>query len=512
MKQLDAGLVWLRRDLRIDDHAALYHALRDCRRVWCAFVFDRDILDALPSRLDRRVEFIRDSLDELDGRLRAAGGGLIVLHARAAEAIPRLAARLGADAVFVNRDYEPAAVARDAQVAEALARDGCMLVTFKDQALFDRDEVVTGAGRPYAMFTPYRNSWERLLAASEAARAWPVEAHLDALAPLPAGEAGAMMSADAPLAFGVPSLESIGFARTNLAELPLGTGESGAQRLVEAFAQRIGHYAQAREIPSVRGSSLLSVHLRFGTVSTRRLARLALEAIEAAGGRLGDPAGEADAGARTWLSELAWRDFFFQLLHHMPHTVDRACKPQFEAVRFEQGPRAEALLAAWKAGATGYPLVDAGMRQLAATGFMHNRVRMVVASFLCKHLGLHWKAGERHFADALNDYDLSANVGNWQWAASTGCDAQPWFRIFNPVTQSQKFDPAGRYIRRWVPELARLPDRVIHAPWAAGADALHAAGVRLGKEYPAPVVDHEEARARTLARYAVVKQADPGAA
>lgn len=482
MKSLNAALVWLRRDLRCDDHAALYHALRDCRRVWCVFVFDRDILDRLPNPHDRRVEFVHDSVVQLDGVLRAAGGGLIAVHAHARTEIPRLAAMLQVDAVFANRDYEPAARARDAAIAEALHADGRMLVTFKDQAIFDRNELLTAAGRPYTVFTPYRNAWQKKLGDADLA-AYPVDCQLDALAPPPA-ELRA-----------VPTLESMGFSRTNLHELPLGVGTFGADRLLAQFVERLHAYHDARDLPAVRGSSLLSVHLRFGTISPRRLARVAVDTIRAQ---------PADAeGAQTWLSELTWRDFFFQMLYHLPHVVDRACRPVFDAVRFDDAPD---LLEAWKQGRTGYPLVDAGMRELATTGFMHNRVRMVTASFLVKQLGIDWRLGERHFAETLNDYDLSANVGNWQWVASTGCDAQPWFRIFNPVTQSEKFDRAGRYIRQHVPQLARLPDRAIHAPWRADAQVLAAAGVQLGTNYPLPVVDLDQARERTLARYSVVKR------
>lgn len=501
MRRLDSGLVWFRRDLRLLDHAALSHALRECRRVHCAFVFDRGILDALPSPRDRRVEFIRESLVELDQVLRGHSGAMIAVHGDGAESIVALAARLQVDAVYLNRDYEPAAIERDDRVARALEAQGQQLRTFKDQAIFERDEILSGTKRPYSIFTPYRNAWERALGADATPiAAHPVLPHVDALAPPPDAMHPAEGLPASVAAARIPTLESMGFERTNLSELPLGVGISGGARLLAEFRDGLlGAYRTGRERPAIRGSSLLSVHLRFGTVSVRECARIARASVDA------EP--QAADGARTWLSELTWRDFFFQTLWHMPHSVDRPCKPVFEKVRFEEGPQADALFDAWAQGRTGYPIVDAGMRQMAATGFMHNRTRMVVASFFCKQLGLHWKRGERFFADHLNDYDLSANVGNWQWAASTGCDAQPWFRIFNPITQSEKFDGRGQYVRQWVPELARLPDAAIHAPWAAGADTLVAAGVRLGagKDYPLPVVDHVQARAKSLARYSVVK-------
>jgi deoxyribodipyrimidine photo-lyase len=238
------------------------------------------------------------------------------------------------------------------------------------------------------------------------------------------------------------------------------------------------------------------VHLRFGTVSIRQLVALAQQTVAA-----------GSAGAATWLSELIWREFYFAILHHHPHVCERAFKPAFDTIVWESCAQALAHFAAWCNGATGYPLVDAAMRQLNTTGYMHNRLRMVAASFLVKDLGLDWRWGERYFAQTLNDFDLAANNGGWQWAASTGCDAQPYFRIFNPVSQSQKFDPQGQFIRRYVPELAALPNAALHAPWQAKPLELQAAGVVLGHTYPHPLVDHAQARARTLARYAVVKGA-----
>ena len=475
-------LAWFRRDLRSQDHTALAAALDEGAQVWCAFVFDRDILDALPSRADRRVEFIHDSLAELDGRLRARGGGLIVLHGRAREEIPRLAASLGADAVYANRDYEPAAVARDAAVAQALRADGRDWRDFKDQVVFERGEVLTGAGTPFSVFTPYKAAWMKRLADGDLAERATAAGRL---APPPPGHE-------------LPALEALGFERTNLRTLGIPAGESGAQRLFDEFGDRIGAYREARDYPAVRGPSYLSVHLRFGTVSVRRLARFALQAMRA------DPA--ASEGASTWLSELVWREFYFQVLHHHPRVAEGAAfRPEYDRIAWETGEHAERLFAAWCAGATGYPLVDAAMLQLAHSGYMHNRLRMVAASFLAKDLGVDWRRGEAWFAAHLNDFDLAANNGGWQWAASTGCDAQPWFRIFNPVTQSRRFDPDGRFIRRYLPQLSELPDKHIHAPWLAPAAVLQQAGIRLGTDYPRPVVDHDVARKATLARYGVVK-------
>jgi deoxyribodipyrimidine photo-lyase len=500
----DTGLVWFRRDLRVDDHAALSHALADCARVYCVFVYDREILDALPTRADRRVEFIRDALRELDASLRALGGGLIVVHDRAADAIAVLAARLDAATVIAARDYEPDAVRRDAEVEARLRADGRRLVLVKDQVVYETDEVLTGQGRPFSVFTPYRNAWMKRLEA-EGAELGPVAPRpMDALAaarlvPPPAGlrAASAVTEAGTAPLDGVPELATIGFEPTDLASLALPTGASGGARLLADFVGRIGRYREARDFPAVRGPSYLSAHLRFGTVSVRTLVREALHALRA------EP---ADAeGARSWLSELVWRDFYFQVLHHHPRVAERSFRPEYDRIEWETGELGEARFAAWCEARTGYPLVDAAMRQLLTSGYMHNRLRMVVASFLCKDLGVDWRRGERFFARHLNDYDLAANTGGWQWASSSGCDAQPYFRIFNPVTQSQKFDPKGAFIRRYLPVLAGFGDTQIHAPWLASPAEQARAGCTVGRDYPAPVVDHALARTQTLARYAVVK-------
>ena len=490
---LHQALVWLRRDLRCDDNAALYHALKAARQVWCVFIFDTEILDPLP-RVDRRVEFIRDSLVDLDAQLRAlgqdhgvAGVGLIVQHGPARHLLPALAQQLGVQAVYASHDDEPAALARDAQVRGALADLGVVLQTTKDHVLLERAEVLTATGNPYSVFTPYKNNWLKTLTAFHL-QAYPVARHAAALAPVPAVLAGT----------GVPTLVDIGFTASNLHQLKLPSGSTGGQALLDDFLDRMDDYEATRNLPAVKGPSYLSTHLRFGTVSIRRLAREAHQRM--VGG---------SRGAEVWLSELIWRDFYHQVLHHHPRVVGHSFKPEYDAILWEHGPHADALFEAWCTGRTGYPLVDAAMAQINQTGYMHNRLRMVVASFLTKDLGIDWRWGEAYFATHLNDFDLAANNGGWQWAASTGCDAQPYFRIFNPVSQSEKFDAGGRFIRRYLPQLAALPDALIHAPWQAKPIDLAAAGITLGDgpqaSYPRPIVAHDEARARTLQRFAVVK-------
>ncbi|HWT72061.1 MAG TPA: deoxyribodipyrimidine photo-lyase [Oxalicibacterium sp.] len=490
MTDFNTTLVWFRRDLRSFDHAALHQALTRSKQVYCAFIFDRAILAPLP-RADRRVEFIHVSLLELAHELRAFGGNLIVRHDDAKLVIPALAAELGVDAVFANRDYEPQAALRDAHVADALAADGRRFCTFKDQVILEQDEVLSQSGKPFSVFTPYKKAWLNKLHAGYAEsylQAREIDAYRANLAHVPDDMCH------------MPSLADLGFEPTNLSELGLPTGMQGGQQLLDAFAGRMKHYAADRDFPARDGPSYLSVHLRFGTVSIRALARRALDAMRS---------GEGSDGAATWLSELIWREFYFMILHHHPHVADRAYKPEYDAIPWESGAHGDRLFDAWRRGQTGYPLIDAAMAQLNRTGYMHNRLRMVTASFLVKDLGIDWRRGERYFAEKLNDYDLAANNGGWQWAASTGCDAQPYFRIFNPVTQSERFDADGAFIRAYLPQLERLPSRHIHAPWRMNAAELQAAGVTLGDNYPAPIVAHEQARAQTLQRYAVVRKPSP---
>jgi deoxyribodipyrimidine photo-lyase len=516
--QLDRALVWMRRDLRVQDHAALYHALRQARHVWCVFIFDTHILAPLLAagrQADRRVEFIHDSIVGLDAELRALAqshgienAGLVVRHGAALACITQLAEELRVQAVFANWDDEPGALARDAQVRGALAAQGAALHLSKDHVIFGRAEVLTQSGTPFSVFTPYKQAWLKALTPYHL-KSYPVARYAGALAPRPTGPsasaacataspAAAADSTSAAHATAIPSLESMGFARSNLHSLRLPSGPAGGAELWAEFQERMTQYGDTRNFPAVKGPSYLGTHLRFGTVSIRALAREAVDRTQA-----GDP------GAQVWLSELIWRDFYHQVLFHHPHVATRAFKPAYDRIEWEKGKHAKALFSAWCEARTGYPLVDAAMQQINQTGYMHNRLRMVVASFLTKDLGIDWRWGEAYFALHLNDFDLAANNGGWQWAASSGCDAQPYFRIFNPINQSEKFDPDGRFIRRYVPQLAALPDKLIHAPWLAKPLDLLAAGVKLGSgadcNYPLPVVDHAAAREKTLTRYAVVK-------
>jgi deoxyribodipyrimidine photo-lyase len=476
------ALVWFRRDLRDFDHAALSRALREAREVLCAFVFDREILDPLPSRSDRRVEFIRESLVALDASLRKRGGALIVRYAPARDAIPAIAAELRIDAVYANRDYEPQAIERDAAVEKALAERGIAFRTSKDQVIFERDEVRTRQGAPFAVFTPYKRAWLASL----------TPAHL---APHPVDlRAGALATPPRTFAKGVPTLGQVGFRSTNLRDLDVATGMSGGAARFASFKRRIERYGELRDYPARKGPSYLSVHLRFGTVSIRALVAYAHQRSLLPGGE----------GAATWLSELVWREFYAQLLWHHPRIAKHAFLGEYDGLPFPNDLR---LYEAWRDGRTGYPIVDAAMRQINTTGYMHNRLRMVAASFLVKHLLVDWRWGERYFAEALIDYDLASNNGGWQWAASTGCDAQPYFRIFNPITQSQRFDPEGEFIRRYVPELESLDDREIHAPWQVAPAILEAKGLVIGRDYPPPIVDHGAARNAALALYKSARNA-----
>lgn len=469
VKAPNNALVWLRRDLRLTDHRPLAEAVHFGTKVQHVFVFDTTILGKLTNKKDRRVEFIHESLLELEANLKAVGGTLVVLHGDPTVLIPDFCQKHGINTVYTARDFEPDAVARDQFVLNLLSRQGVQWHALEDHTVVPVDEVVQAKHKPYVVFTPYSKRWLTVL-----------DNHiLDASVNL---ETVPWMKIPGH----VPSLASIGFAPAGNKALGFAAGESGAHAFWQDFKRRIKLYGTARDFPSVKGTSYLSVHFRFGTIAPRQCVR-EVRALMA-----------TSPGVMTWVKELAWRDFYAQLLHHFPYTATSAFQVRYDNLVWNNDPK---LLKAWQEGRTGYPLVDAAQRQILATGFMHNRLRMVTASFFTKHLGLDWRVGEAFFAEHLNDYDMASNVGGWQWAASTGSDAQPYFRVFNPTLQSEKFDKDGKFIRRYCPELSKIPGKLIHTPWLMTPEQQKEAECIIGKDYPAPVVDHKTARDEAVARF-----------
>lgn len=430
------SVVWLRRDLRLHDNAALYHALRSGRPVLPLFIFDRNILDKLEDRRDRRVEFIHQQVSQLQEKLAKKNSGIVVRYGTPLEVWQQLLREYSIEGVYTNRDYEVYAKDRDGQIASLLNEHGISFESFKDQTIFDQDEVMTGTNTPYTVFTPYSRRWHDKLRDPFFLKEYPTAKYAKNYLKLPA-----------PLP--VTSLEEMNFHPV---------GEPFPKQTVADSLLK--HYKETRDFPAQHGTSELSIHLRFGTISIRDLARQAQDLS-----REGSPA--------TFLNELCWRDFYFQVLNHFPHVEQYSFRREYDNIKWRNN---EEEFGKWCRGETGYPLVDAGMRQLNTIGWMHNRVRMVTASFLCKHLLIDWRWGERYFAQKLRDYDLSANNGGWQWAAGSGTDSAPYFRVFNPSAQAEKFDPNGEYIRQWVPEFNSL-------------------------DYPRPMVDHTMARQRAIEAY-----------
>ncbi len=455
---------WFRRDLRLTDNTALARAAAAGERLVPVFVLD----DAILARRDTgasRVRFMLDCLAALAAALAKKGSRLFVLRGDPVEALMRVARAAKASAVHWNKDYEPYARARDAKVGEALATLGVRAHPWKDQVLFEEKEILTAQRRPFTVFTPYARVWRTQKATSPAGvpRLPPPPDDLD-LPTIP-----------------LPDPAALGFAST--IDLPK-PGEAAATARLRAFvADGRDDYDARRDFPGCSGTSRLSPDLRFGVVSIRTV-------HAATTGR--------SVAAQTFTTELIWRDFYQQLLFHHPNLERQAFRPAMRALAWEND---RGMFAAWQRGETGYPIVDAAMRQLRETGWMHNRCRMIVASFLTKDLLIDWRWGERHFMRELLDGDLAANNGGWQWAASTGTDAQPWFRIFNPTAQGERFDPDGDYVRRWVPELAAVPTRWLHRPWELPAREAGGAGVVVGATYPERVVLHEERRRRALVMY-----------
>jgi deoxyribodipyrimidine photo-lyase len=465
-KKYNNSLVWFRRDLRDYDHAALSHALQESNHVFCIFIFDKEILNALKNKEDRRVEFIWESVKELKESLREKKSDLIVTYDLASNAISRAIDEFKIEAIYTNRDYEPQAIKRDETIKNLAIKKNIAFYDFKDQVVFEKDEILTALEKPYTVFTPYKNNYLKKLNQTSLPR-FDIEPFIKNLAQFKSE----------PLL----TLKDMGFQTTNLSKIKIYTGMTGGKLLTEDFKERMAFYKKTRDFPAIKGVSYLSVHLRFGTVSIRQLFRLALESFS--------------EGSETWLNELIWREFYFQILFHRPDVaLGNAFKKEYESIAFENNPD---YFKAWTEGKTGYPIVDAAMRQLNQTGFMHNRLRMIAASFLVKDLLVDWRWGEAYFAEKLIDFDLSANNGGWQWAASTGCDAQPWFRIFNPITQSLRFDPKGKFIKKYIPELNTFDDDEIHAPWFSQNTQKI--------DYPKPIIDHASQRIKALALYKSAK-------
>ncbi len=413
------------------------------------FVFDTVILDQLENKSDRRVTFIMQSLAEVDAGLREQGSSLIVLCGDPAQVIPPLAAQLEVQAVITARDFEPYALERDHKVHSVLSNQGIAFQTVKDQVIFENGEVLTQSQTSFRVFTPFSRRWLDLFDPTEDAKEYDPD-----LSKLMRHDLLAGNSIDL-------SYSQIGFTRDD----PwLSPGEAAGVAALQSFEERIDQYSLARDIPSMEGTSFLSVHLRFGTVSIREAIRTALS--------------HNSEGAKKWLTELIWREFYQDILAANPQVISTPFDPLYKDMVW---PGLDEHFKAWKQGQTGYPIIDAAMRCFAETGWMHNRLRMIVASFLTKDLLVDYRKGEAYFAAHLLDFDLASNNGGWQWAASVGCDAQPYFRIFNPSLQSQKFDTEGKFIREWVPELADLDSRSIHQP--SEMEALMGG-------YPAPIVDH----------------------
>lgn len=423
------SVFWFRRDLRLEDNAGLYHALKSGDIILPIFIFDPDILNKLFNQEDKRVDFIHQSILNLNNQLLHLGSSLKVFHSTPIKVFEELLREYRIHKVYTNRDYEPYAIERDNAIKLFLKSKTVDFKTYKDQCIFEKDEIVKDDGKPYTIFTPYSKKW-KLKLNNFYLKSYPTEKYFNSFLQTKP--------------FVIPTLLDIGFRKTNLIIPPK-----------DISVNIVAKYKEQRDFPAIKGTSVLSVHLRFGTMSIRSLAQRAMQLSD------------------TWLNELIWRDFYMMILWHFPHVQKFSFKKQYDRIEWRNN---EDEFKAWCEGKTGFPIVDAGMRELNQTGFMHNRVRMIVASFLVKDLLIDWRWGEAYFAEKLLDFDLSANNGGWQWAAGSGCDAAPYFRVFNPIEQTKKFDAKLEYIKKWIPEFDTL-------------------------NYPPPIVNHSFARTRAINAY-----------
>ncbi|MFY0606124.1 MAG: deoxyribodipyrimidine photo-lyase [Cyclobacteriaceae bacterium] len=423
------NIFWFKRDLRLDDNAGLYYALKSDFPVVPIFIFDRNILDKLTDKSDARVSFIHDQIENLKRKLESKGSSLKVFYSTPLEAFDSLLAGFEVQNVYTNRDYEPYAKKRDAEISQFLKTQNVELLTFKDHVIFEEGEILNGQNEPYKVFTPYKNAWLKKFEQLNL-ESYRSATCLDGLMKMPSQD--------------TPTLESMNFRQSDI-QIPS----------MEIDEKVLTQYEDKRNYPAIQGTSKIGVHLRFGTLSIR------------------EKAIEGHKKSIVWLNELIWREFYMMILANFPHVVNAAFKKKYDQIPWVNN---ETHFQLWCQGMTGYPLVDAGMRELNTTGFMHNRVRMVVASFLTKHLLVDWRWGEAYFAEKLLDFELSSNNGGWQWAAGTGTDAQPYFRVFNPQSQLEKFDKDLVYVKKWIPE------------W--GTD-----------KYPQPIVEHKSARLRAIKTY-----------
>jgi len=468
MSESGPVLMLFRQDLRLDDNPALRAAADSGRPVICAFILDDEEGPWAWGGASRW--WLHHSLAALDGQLHLLGGRLVYRRGPLKDVLPQLVTETGCGTVFWNTRLKPHASACDEETAALLGERGIRVRTHLAALMIEPDALATGQGKPYQVFTPY---WKKFIATPRVPRPLDAPTRLNPV-PQPDG----------------PPLESLELLPTipwdgGLQEM-WNPGAEAAKVLLQRFLKDpLEHYDEGRDRPAVDGTSRLSPHLHWGEISPRRLWHVC----------------HGRPGAEPWLRQLVWREFAYQMLHHFPHTPDHPLREEFAAFPWDGDP---AWLSAWQKGETGYPLVDAGMRQLWHTGWMHNRVRMVVASFLIKHLLRPWQEGARWFWDTLVDADLANNTFGWQWTAGCGADASPYFRIFNPISQGRKFQ-AEEYIRQWVPQLRRVPDKLLHEPWTGSQAALGQAGIRLGRDYPRPIVDHKEARQRALDSYRQMK-------